>query len=255
MDTFEGDPQAPPSLHKYLYASADPVDRSDPSGNDSIAEVAVSFAINQTLEALPFAAAFRAGQFAFRVLEGQDIAAAAKSAAFGLLGDAATIFLSAGLLRFAVATLPLRAAGSTLVRAANSVWNLGGRARGNAVENFIFQNVLGRARTLHFNFPVIDDFFQGVVTSIKSIDLTAASYQTEAEIRSALSTAAGDLAEFAGGKLAGATVTAAQITERVLIVGIEDGAATVEQALALKMFLRDYQVIWPNIKIVLQIIP
>ena len=46
----------------------------------------------------------------------------------------------------------------------------------------------------------------------------------------------------------------AQITERVLIVAIEDGAATVEQELALKAFLRDYKSVWPNIKIVLQFI-
>jgi hypothetical protein len=112
-----------------------------------------------------------------------------------------------------------------------------------------------RARTLHFNFPVIDDFFQGVATSIKSLDLTAARYQTEAGIRSVLSDAAGALAEFSGKVFAGAEVKAAQITDRVLIVAIEDGAATVEQELALKMFLQDYKVIWPNIKVALQIIP
>jgi RHS repeat-associated protein/uncharacterized repeat protein (TIGR01451 family) len=34
MDTYEGDPQAPLSLHKYLYAGANPVDHFDPSGKD-----------------------------------------------------------------------------------------------------------------------------------------------------------------------------------------------------------------------------
>src|SRR5689334_3901060 len=34
MDTFEGDPESPASLHKYLYTGANPVDRLDPSGND-----------------------------------------------------------------------------------------------------------------------------------------------------------------------------------------------------------------------------
>jgi RHS repeat-associated protein len=34
MDTFEGDPGSPESLHKYLYAGGNPVDRRDPSGND-----------------------------------------------------------------------------------------------------------------------------------------------------------------------------------------------------------------------------
>jgi RHS repeat-associated protein len=32
MDTFEGDPEAPLSLHRYLYDLADPVNQSDPSG-------------------------------------------------------------------------------------------------------------------------------------------------------------------------------------------------------------------------------
>jgi RHS repeat-associated protein len=38
MDTFDGDPQSPTSLHKYLYAGADPVNRHDPSGRWDIGE-------------------------------------------------------------------------------------------------------------------------------------------------------------------------------------------------------------------------
>ena len=34
MDTFEGDPGSPASLHRYLYTGASPVDRTDPSGRD-----------------------------------------------------------------------------------------------------------------------------------------------------------------------------------------------------------------------------
>jgi len=34
MDTDEGDPGAPASLHKYLYAGSDPVNHRDPPGND-----------------------------------------------------------------------------------------------------------------------------------------------------------------------------------------------------------------------------
>jgi RHS repeat-associated protein len=39
MDAFEGDAQSPASLHKYLYASSDPVNRVDPSGRFDIGEV------------------------------------------------------------------------------------------------------------------------------------------------------------------------------------------------------------------------
>jgi RHS repeat-associated protein len=49
MDTFEGDDESPLSLHKYLYASADPVDRQDPSGHESLAEISVGVAITSVL--------------------------------------------------------------------------------------------------------------------------------------------------------------------------------------------------------------
>ena len=38
IDTYEGDPESPISLHGYLYASANPVNHIDPSGNKSIQE-------------------------------------------------------------------------------------------------------------------------------------------------------------------------------------------------------------------------
>ncbi len=41
MDTFEGSPGFPRSLHKYLYSSGDPINRVDPSGNqDTLVEEA-----------------------------------------------------------------------------------------------------------------------------------------------------------------------------------------------------------------------
>ena len=52
MDTFEGDPNSPPSLHKYLYADATPPNRLDPSGRDSIAELDISSAISETLDTI-----------------------------------------------------------------------------------------------------------------------------------------------------------------------------------------------------------
>jgi RHS repeat-associated protein len=53
MDSFAGDRQAPLSLHKYLYASANPVNRSDPSGNLDLTELTTALAINSILTAIP----------------------------------------------------------------------------------------------------------------------------------------------------------------------------------------------------------
>ena len=50
MDTFDGDPMSPARLHKYLYGSADPANRVDPSGNDDLVEFAAANGINQTLQ-------------------------------------------------------------------------------------------------------------------------------------------------------------------------------------------------------------
>jgi hypothetical protein len=49
MDEYEGDDDNPLSLHKYLYADADPVDGLDPSGNDDIGGIGMS----ETLDAMP----------------------------------------------------------------------------------------------------------------------------------------------------------------------------------------------------------
>ena len=53
-DTFQGDPESPLSLHAYLYASANPVNRIDPSGNQDIGDVMVSLAISATLDAISY---------------------------------------------------------------------------------------------------------------------------------------------------------------------------------------------------------
>jgi hypothetical protein len=44
MDSFEGDPQSPASLHRYLYTDSDPVNAIDPSGEeiDLVSVVAVA---------------------------------------------------------------------------------------------------------------------------------------------------------------------------------------------------------------------
>jgi RHS repeat-associated protein len=56
-DAFEGDPGSPTSLHKYLYVSADPGNRVDPSGNEETTEVGQvgAGAVNAVLEGIEWA--------------------------------------------------------------------------------------------------------------------------------------------------------------------------------------------------------
>jgi RHS repeat-associated protein len=51
MDTYEGDPESPGSLHKYLYASANPANRGDRTGNldFSLGSLLTSFSIEAIL--------------------------------------------------------------------------------------------------------------------------------------------------------------------------------------------------------------
>jgi len=51
MDTYEGDPHSPLSLHKYLYAQDNAVSSVDPSGNQ-IDDVVGSMAVDMTLNAM-----------------------------------------------------------------------------------------------------------------------------------------------------------------------------------------------------------
>jgi hypothetical protein len=79
MDSVEGNPSDPLSLHKYLYAHADPVNRIDPSGNVDftlsglLSSTAIQFTLRTMAHGALYGAAFGAGDAYFGerdVLEG-----------------------------------------------------------------------------------------------------------------------------------------------------------------------------------------
>lgn len=53
MDTFAGNQQNPQTLHKYIYAANNPVNRIDPSGHEDIAGVLTSMSIGIALASMP----------------------------------------------------------------------------------------------------------------------------------------------------------------------------------------------------------
>jgi RHS repeat-associated protein len=106
---------------------------------------------------------------------------------------------------------------------AQSVWELGPSARGFAIEGILGGN-LPKA------FPVIDKLANGVATSIKSIDLTAASYGKGNNLLNTLKGYINKLDDFSTATREGVSVTeGVNFTSKALEVGIQPGKASLSQ--------------------------
>lgn len=254
MDSYEGRQSEPQSLHKYLYCHGNPVNGSDPSGHDLVGSLSTA-SIQSGLISISIAAPLRGMQAAAQVRAGADLNAAYSEYAFGLLTDGLIGAALPGLSKYIGSGIAALRGSQALVRATDSVWKLGAFARGWAIES----QILGGTRRLVQNFPVIDDLVNGVATSIKSIDLTAATYRTAANLAQRLEGYAGSLSRFTGGSASYAgqvsVVTANQIEQRVLVVAVEDGAATVAQMQTINDFINKAKLLWPNIKVLVVPVP
>lgn len=111
-------------------------------------------------------------------------------------------------------------AGQLLKSAGNSLWKIAPLERGFVYEKML--NLKGAFKSS--NFPVIDAFYKGVATSIKTLDVKAASYLKTNAVYNKLVKYADDLYKFEGKEWAGERVVGDQITSRVLEVGIPRGA-------------------------------
>ena len=80
-------------------------------------------------------------------------------------------------------------------------------------------------------FRTMDNFTNGVATSIKSIDLRAATYQDAARLAYRLNKYIDDLGDYEGGVLSNIEVKSSDISERTLNLIVPRGAMTeIQQA-------------------------
>ena len=83
-------------------------------------------------------------------------------------------------------------------------------------------------------FRTIDNFTDGIATSIKSIDLNAATYQDAARLTYRLNQYVDDLGDYAGGRLLATIVRSSDISERALNLVAPKGAITEVQRAAIE---------------------
>jgi len=111
-------------------------------------------------------------------------------------------------------------------------WTLRWDERGRYLERLL-------GRSLHPNFEVIDGIPDGIATSIKSIDLRAATYQTPRSLIQRLGDYINELEEFTGAKRGGDIVQESDIKSRVLSLAIPKGSMTEDQSTVIQS-VRDW---------------
>lgn len=115
-------------------------------------------------------------------------------------------------------------AGQLLKSAGNSLWKISAVQRGFVYESML--NLKGSFKTT--NFPVIDAFYKGVATSIKTLDLGAKSYLKGNTVYNTLKGYVNKLATFEGAAWGGDIVRGSDIKKRILEVGIPRYATTAQ---------------------------
>jgi CDI toxin restriction endonuclease-like domain len=100
------------------------------------------------------------------------------------------------------------------------VWKLGWGLRGQKI------NELFGDPTFPSNYPVIDKIPNGVATSVKSIDLHAATYQNEASLAYRLNKYVDDVRDFDGARWAGKNIRGTDIDGRAVQVIVPRGSIT-----------------------------
>lgn len=120
LDNFEGAPDNPVSLHKFIYASDDPVNNSDPSGHFTVAQVGAAMGMSSAVGGL-------SGAVYGGIKHGVE-----GSLQYGLAGAGMGPLLTAGIMTGGSATAGLlgvsEATGVLLLGSAVNVYGIGASA-------------------------------------------------------------------------------------------------------------------------------
>ena len=123
---------------------------------------------------------------------------------------------------------PVAAGEAAAAEQASEAWTYGWAKRGQYFDQLL------RDGSLPTLFRTIDNFTDGVATSIKSIDLNAATYQDAARLTYRLNKYIDDLGDYEGGSLITTTVELPDISDRVLNLVVPKGAMTKVQGAAIE---------------------
>jgi CDI toxin restriction endonuclease-like domain len=119
-----------------------------------------------------------------------------------------------------------------VIDAPSEAWKLGWAARGNYIHEQLGAN-------LPHTFKVIDRFLHGVATSIKSIDLKAATYQGGARLAQTLTRYVNKLHDYKGSSMGNIEIRSSDIKRRLLNLAIPKGAITETQRTAIETVRRE----------------
>ncbi|SBT46045.1 pre-peptidase C-terminal domain-containing protein [Micromonospora narathiwatensis] len=190
------------SANLYSYALNDPVNLSDPNGDCPICVPILIGALIGGASSVGIGAGIAA-------LTGRKYT----------MGDALKDFAIGGALGALSGGL------GAALKGGSSVWKLNQFERGLAIEAKLGGN-------LPRSFPTIDRFANGTATSIKSVDLTAKTYQSASQLSSRLTGYVDKAAGFAKNNAVtwdGVTIRPGQVAARELEIAIPRGTATAAQ--------------------------
>lgn len=117
--------------------------------------------------------------------------------------------------------------GGAATDAPSPIWQLGWAKRGQMI------NVRFGDPTFPANYPIIDKFPDGIATSVKSIDLNAATYQNDIGFGNRLMQYVEDVRDFDGATWGGLDIQAGQISGRAVQLIVPKGSMTDAQQVVL----------------------